>query len=105
MPAVRPEIRCARIREPSWCHALGRSSGVRAHSPVPSRIAELVALSAYPTHAIAAATGDRHWIPCCSARIWPGNDRGTEQRGGLTSASRALTDLRGHRIDAQRVDG
>ena len=26
-----------RVREPSWCHALGRSSGVRAHSPVPSR--------------------------------------------------------------------
>jgi hypothetical protein len=54
MPAVRPGMRCARVREPSWCHALGRSSGVRAHSPVPSRIGELVALSAYPTHAIAA---------------------------------------------------
>jgi hypothetical protein len=61
MPAVRPGIRCARIREPSWCHALGRSSGVRAHSPVPSRIAELVALSAYPTHAKGRARLRRPW--------------------------------------------
>ena len=90
MPAVRPGIRCARIREPSWCHAFGSSSGARAHSPVPSRIAELVALSAYPTRVDPAAT-DAPPTPNAALLLSPRGRSDVEHRRSREKRQRAAS--------------